>query len=823
MRAVTEYLQSYNDYFWHYEDNGKVIAVPNGHTLGYSEYILKEIIFHLANQGLPRFGSLLLALAATNSQGLDTLKYIFTITSRHINSEEVNKGLSFLKLLTQLPSRYKKGNLRLELIRGIFMSSHNSIGKKRSLQIVSVLKNNSSITSYSKALKKGVITKAQLINDFKTLRIIGGELNSVEAIMVRISGLPQIEKELEQLDLTLEKQAEEDGLVALLTRNHETFHVGALVSRLMSGLHIPFHSSLPSEQPLGGVADITNKGNFDKLLMSEFAFDDHILMSRLANNESLYHHREVPPADNNYSRVILIDTTIKNWGTIRSISFAAMLAITNHPKNINPCRVFLVGKSYVEIKFETVDDVIDGLQFLDSSLDPGIGLMKLFTTEDIKISEMFFIGSMESLKCSGMQLFIAELGKRIDHWIHPDEDGNISVYKNPKRGKRFIQELKLPLNELWTNSKRKRNEITTYTDYNYPILFPEYRFKTKWVGERHSYAVTKKKALLRSFAIEALFHKGWELVIANFLPSDLLKAVMTHNDLSVTVLVANEKHRYTLVNHPSGERIEISNSRGMKYSEKYYVEDVFFKSYTKAKTLYIDLEGNVMEKGPEFKVKEESLPGGYNVSVYQNLKRIYITDGLQLRFGKQGLGFNNSNLYLSHTGEKVNSKIAASLSTPGIFIFPEGSIIEHNRNGMLILISSNNSIPKIYIPCILQIPLGVATAETFAGNEYFLMDHKVEILLYGNITNKLAVVKLVKQSLSNVELKQAKNMVDIGLISSNDEAEIRSLKTQLKEMNISHSIRIRGRQQQLIRPFDFYNKYIQEYIKHIVKNGTLTH
>ena len=73
MAAIIEYLQSYENYFWQYEDLGKVIAVPDSHTLGYSEHIFKEIIRHLAPHGLPRFGSLLLAIAATNSQGLSLI------------------------------------------------------------------------------------------------------------------------------------------------------------------------------------------------------------------------------------------------------------------------------------------------------------------------------------------------------------------------------------------------------------------------------------------------------------------------------------------------------------------------------------------------------------------------------------------------------------------------------------------------------------------------------------------------------------------------------------------------------------------------------
>ena len=818
MSTITEYFQSYNNNFWHYEDWGEAIVVPDGRTIGYSKHIFQEIIPYLAPQGLPRFGALLLAIAATNSQGLETLDTILEIVNRHnIESEEINKGIHFAKILSNLPARYKKGNLRLELFRGVFLTSHNSIGMNASMGIAAKLKLNANITSYTNVLRKENISENLIINDFRTLSIIGRDLDSIEAIMVRLTGLPKIEKELEDLDIELEKQ---EHLIEQLINKNQTFPIGALVTRLIGGLNIPFNASLPSEQPLGGVADITNKGNFDKLLMSEYAFDDHILMSRLANNESLYHHREVPPADNNYSKIIIIDASLKNWGTIRTISFATMLAITNHPKNVASCRVFLVGKNYKEIAFETIDDIIDGLQVLDSSLDPGIGLMALFTQEQMKASEIFFIGSAASLDCPGMQLFNAELGQRIDHWLHPNEKGQISVYKNPKRGKRFIQEIKLPLEELWAKKKKETVEITSYTDYDYPILFPIHKFKTRWEGSMYSYAVTKNRALLRFYGAEYDEKQGWEMITSKFFRSDNLKAVMTHRDLSITTLVFNNGE-FELVNYPSSKRVPISKSRNIKPATEFYVEDQYFKCSSYSKTYCIDLQGKVSEHSEELKVKIKRPDRHTRSSVYQNLKSIYITTAGQLRIGKQDLTLKPYGFALTHTGNKVECKMEASPKSQGLFTFPDGSSIYQNRNGMLTLISSNETVPKIYIPLVLNLPLGIATLDAFAGNTYYQMKLKIEILLTKEYSNKLMLLKLVKICL-DIGLKRAKEMVDVGLISSNDERQMESLQAELDQHKIPYSVRRRGQQQEVIPPGDFYNRYIKEFINHIVNHGTIT-
>ena len=110
--------------------------------------------------------------------------------------------------------------------------------------------------------------------------------------MASITELPQI-VELEQPAIT-ENNTQKDYIDELID-NPKTFHSGSLVRRIWSGLNIPFQSVLPSKQPLGGISDLTNKGDFDKLLISEFANDDLVFLSRIANNEALYIQREIPP------------------------------------------------------------------------------------------------------------------------------------------------------------------------------------------------------------------------------------------------------------------------------------------------------------------------------------------------------------------------------------------------------------------------------------------------------------------------------------------------------------------------------------------------
>ena len=354
MSVVTKYLQSFEDNFWQYEESGNVIAMPNGITIGYSEMILSEIVFYLAPQGLPRFSSLLLAIIATNNSGPKSLVALQSFVHRHNFTKKdtyIVEGLHFLEMLTLLPDKFKKGMLRIDLLRSIFQKAHNSVGIHKSLQIQKSISGDLDIKSFISILQKVKGDRKYIENDFKVLALISNRFESVNDIIASLADLPPIEYKI--LETETVPDTVQDDFLSQLINDPKTFHVGALVSKIIGGLNIPFHSSLPSQQPLGGIADITNKGNFDKLLISEFANDDEVLMSRLANNESLYNHREVPPADNQYHRVILVDITLKNWGTIKTISYATMLAIANHPKNKNPIRAV----SYTHLTLPTNREV----------------------------------------------------------------------------------------------------------------------------------------------------------------------------------------------------------------------------------------------------------------------------------------------------------------------------------------------------------------------------------------------------------------------------------------------------------------------------------
>ena len=359
------YFQSYADYFWQWEDNLDVLTIPNGNTIAYSAYVL-EVMEKLGTQGLPPFGSLLLAIIATNPNSKDSINQVYGYLYSEHPPVVLSEGTDFLYTLHDLPSKYKQGKNRLLLFQTIFKNCHNINSPHHSERIlVSHELERKGLNSFSidKPFNENI-----LIKDYRTLSLLNRKYPDTYSIINAIANIPEFEEEIKiEVSPILEKEGKKD-FVDELIENDKTFYVGSLIKRIWGGLNIPVHSALPSQQPLGGISDLTNKGDFDKLLISEFANDDLVFLSRLANNEALYIQREIPPINSNLERIILIDISLKNWGTPKSIAFAILLAIAKHPKTNIACTAYVVGNSYRAISFDNIHEIIENLDYLDGNL-----------------------------------------------------------------------------------------------------------------------------------------------------------------------------------------------------------------------------------------------------------------------------------------------------------------------------------------------------------------------------------------------------------------------------------------------------------------------
>lgn len=752
------YCKAYKGYFFAWEDDGDVLAVPGGKTICYAPYFF-ELLELLTPQGAPRLGTLLLSIVATSGDADDMLpmaeeiirqNYIDLHQNMDADSElhTLNVAFNFLAKLRSLPAQYKSGTRRMQVLQTIFEGSHNVIAARKIKAIVAEYKQPSPKLFGSEQLSLGILAA-----DLKPLEVLNSRYANREALLAKLASVPLIEDAPLQLDRpAIEAGAPEDFIEALEAKT-DTFHVGSLVRRIWSGLAIPFHSNHPSVQPLGGVSDLSNRGGLDKLLLSEHANDELLFLSRLANNEALYINRETPPETDKLQRIILIDSSLQAWGTPRAIAFALMLAIARHPKTDIVCSGFTVGDTYSSVLFDTIDEIVAGLQSLDASVNAAQGLEAfLKSRSERRKHEVILISSPQGYRQPAVQSIIAEWVAEIAFCITASEAGEVVVYRRRSRGFGQHQTFTLPLAELWKAPPTAPRPMPPATHQaavpaDYPILFPAPTdFKALLTAaDGQTFAITKEKAVLRRWKSQTKWpFKGWAFVYDKLPGGEcryeiglsskgeylLLCNVVSRRD----VLVINLNTRMAATTHIDGYITKRATPKFRFWNDSFVLQE-----HSGAWKLEL-----VRDTDPDgaftLRFAQADIPSAINYTlvgtdsenhifdrtvatnsgtVLKNIKRVSITYAHVLLINQHELLAGNERTIIFQQTVANSGWIPANHIAANKFEFPDGSSITTNRNGMLVLESSNKAIAKIYVPSVLDAPLGVATKKDYAGTDFY--------------------------------------------------------------------------------------------------------
>lgn len=739
--AKLNYFQSFENYFWQWEELGEVVCIPGGSTIAYKAF-LKDVIPLISVQGLPPFGALLLAIIATNPNGKQVLNELDSRITDEDGSIEIVRGQAqaFLHLLASVPEEFKKGSKKVQLFQAIFEKCHAVCSQRTSQEAIRML---SGIGEWDNCLIPQPFNKHILKKDLRVFSVLSSKLTTVQQILDKVAALPEIPDLFELLEPTVEETAVvPTDFIEELIANDRTNPVGTLIRHLWSGLNIPFHSSLPSSQPLGGISDLTNKGDFDKLLISEFANDDLVFLSRLANNEALYIQREIPPQQNELERIILIDSSLKNWGTPKTVAFAIMLAIAKHPKTDIPCRSFVIGENYVPVNSDSVSSLIDALSVLNAQLNAANGLRAYLNDfQPTKQQEIFIVTEKSTLKQADMLKVINEFHHEVAYWIYTDAVGNIDIYKKQQQSKRLVQHIKLPLEELWKKEVPKSKVTRREFNGNYPILFhPTGNYHFLHVpDEVNCFLISKDWKLFRFVedlsepGIMRHSQKGFDLVW-NKVPSfcEYQLGVDVNNDLvlaSVDV-TSNNISLYNITIRK--EQTAFFDKNGISKGGLHFHDNQFRYHSSKGNWIIDPITAEVKKDFSQTGITRADLREARNRqsdqspriltnrSVLKNISSIAISDQQNLIFNDHELKFNHSSGTIKITNRKdLKKAIESTQSNAYEFTFADGSAIEVNQSGMLILKSSNSSIPVIFIPSVLETKLGVATNNAFSGDDFF--------------------------------------------------------------------------------------------------------
>ncbi len=795
---IKSYFEPYKDYFWQFEEAGSVVAVPNGKTICYTSH-LKEIIEQFKPNRLPPFGALLLAYFALGSEGKENIFQLrnWIKQSSLASDTEILEAIPMLEILQSASTKLNRDQYGF-LLKCLFENCHNQTSIQKSQSVYKNLGNQ----QFDLEAKSPIYT-AKIRYDFRALAIQKRKFQNSEQLLEALHRIPEQPDQL-NLDFeknpNLDKKSEELSLPEQLIQHPKTTRIGKLVKNIWSGLNIPFHSTVPSNQPLGGVSDLTNKGNFDQLLISEFANSDLVFLSRLANNEALFLSRETPPADNDMKRTILIDISLKAWGNPKLIAFSTLVAIAHHPKSEIECEAYVVGSKSTKINFDSVSNIIEALTHTDVALHPAQGLknhMVQFPKE--KNVEIIVITEHSTGREEEMIEFMNSHRTEIQYWINTDAEGNIDVHKNYSKSKKHVCHLKLPLKKLWSENSKKAPEKKqkdfpqkkesfeqTYVPLKVPK--PSLSYEASFGSSQIRLLLTKTKSLLKWNGDS---RSAYQVLIPRINLPGMKMITGKKSNLDYMVLIISQGvQTLLLINLTQGWQQKIDfDFKTYGKTPVFLFDNDHFKVKSKLKGWKILDNGNIQiddelaqsRRAYRNKYSEVDPSYGYYNS-FKRLKHVAISEEGQLSLNRHQLRYKHLNGFWFDTNLSKKFTKVAQRTGKNKFSFADGTSVELFPVGYLILTSSNQNLAPIYISTILETQIGLASAQVFTGNEFYKNGHSFQVKIESAGPHKLALIKTLKYEF-NYDFREAREIIDsvpIHLEDSFSEQTANELKESLE-------------------------------------------
>ncbi|MGL6126695.1 hypothetical protein, partial [Chryseobacterium artocarpi] len=705
--------------------------------------------------GWAPFGALLMVLYAmqdgyTDFAGpLRKTAEFYSTGNFEFNAE---REIEFLEKIKTLPRVYKQKQNIIILLQALFKDSHNRISASNAEATLRIYyKRPQELAASAEKQHAG----PSVLNKDLSALDLNERFPTIQSIIDAMKGLvdePELNDEIAQEETTAKTNKD---FIKELIEEPKTFQVGSLIKRIWSGLRIPMRHLSPGEQPIGGISDMTNKGDFHRMLLSEFANEDEVFMNRVANNEALYIQREIPPEENIFERIILIDTSLRNWGIPKVLAFASAIAVIKHPKAHSECKVFALGQTGLPISLNKVEEVIESLNHVSPVLEVSEALEKFFNEENTqKDIEVFFITHQDNVTDEKVQKVIHQNRDRLKFLVTTTSDGEINFYKHHQGARKHIQKIKLPLQELWANPPRQKtatinlNGKKTDLPLNYPILFPTPTNKiTQFLYEGEFFILSSKKQLLKTYLSDNYYDRHSYDYYKTYHGCEVLIEDISVKPSGKFALVKNKQQHFILCQYqPNKKLVSKLNLNTKEYSEQnvtglnipetyeliYFGKNFYLHEFANPLLYKINIEGNISLEtisGKDKEIDKNTIKAGTEVAklkqsglkIINNFNRVGINIYGDLVISGHKL-YSASENTLNFSKNRYEIKVFAE-QNKNKFTFPDGSEIIADSRGMLTFRSSNKSIEEFFIPSAANGFLSLATYTEFGGSEYYLPEH----------------------------------------------------------------------------------------------------
>lgn len=505
--ATLGYLCASPEHYWRWECDfggpGHESAIWHDEP---STIILRQeltvLLKDLALDGLPPLGSILLVVAAAceNWDAGKVRRRIWDAAQRATGNEDVPAGVvnmwrhvgHGLDQIHALPADLRAGGpARQTLLRAVFEGAFNRLPVSISTVVLAQFLETPDLSVFQQPTPE-LNGLARLLRDlaildkaFSRWPVSGLEQRLRTGIDGSVSD--QLDLPLDVPDDTPVPEVPVDLLEALEQAGGEPGQVAGVVRRLAAILHVPKPMASQEELPVGGVSDITNRGDPSRLLMTELAWDDMTFAVRLAQGEALYMRRESPPREPPPQRLVLLDTGIFMWGRPRLFGLGAALALQRQKGSeaAGGQVVTLAAGRFMAVSLETVEQVRDQLARLEPQPHPGNALTLLLENEAALFTpttEVFLITTPDALEPVTRVPAWQDLASRVPlHSLVVGRDGALVLSRHSLAGSRVLAQARVDLDELLQGGERAKAASSPARELTHePGQVPQFYQRQPW-------------------------------------------------------------------------------------------------------------------------------------------------------------------------------------------------------------------------------------------------------------------------------------------------------------------------------------------------------
>ncbi|HVJ67258.1 MAG TPA: hypothetical protein VM510_04700, partial [Caulifigura sp.] len=353
LATAKSYLCASDDGFWKWSENGEAVEIDDGATIAFRSQ-LSHLVAAFEPAGLPPFELIIVTVAACRSP-LTGWPQAFLRELSQLGTLRRSTGhwADFIDELTRLPTlptSIRSTMPGLQAIVKLAVEGVRRTPENTSESVKQVLSSQEMVAEHI----AGLTISRSLSDRARDLVQLGRNLRHVTEDNVRrlmTTGHVDLPRPIEPEEIVLpdpEPVVEPPTAAALtpvellkeLQRHEQHATTVRLVKEIRAAIAIPRRIVPGDDLGLGGVSDLINRGELDRLLLSELAQDDDVLMIRVALREALFLRREAPPSPPADARALLVDQGLRLWGQPRFLAAAVMLAFMVEHESLGGLNLF---------------------------------------------------------------------------------------------------------------------------------------------------------------------------------------------------------------------------------------------------------------------------------------------------------------------------------------------------------------------------------------------------------------------------------------------------------------------------------------------------